>query len=271
MAREITGVDSAKQKIRTAAKHLKAIKRSIARYSASRPYKIRIVKIKGEKTIHVTILRRPPLEISILAGEMIYQMRSALDHLAFALIKCNATGIPLPAKWEERTEFPICIKIPTSGNPPVPHPLPAPQGTFSRTLPGISLAAFAFIEGLQPYYGKGATNHALRFLRELSNIDKHRHLNIVVGRIQRLHDIRFASGVRVSGYETLDSSVKIQEETGRSKSDRAVYVRNRFRTPVHFGESVLGDAASVPLAIVLQTMLEKIQTTILPAFCKFIK
>jgi len=47
-------------------------KRSIANYSARRPYRV-VTQANGEK--HFKILTAPPLEIAVLAGEMIYQIR----------------------------------------------------------------------------------------------------------------------------------------------------------------------------------------------------
>ena len=49
--------------------------------------------------------RVPPREIAILAGEMVYLMRSALDHLVFELVGLNASK--LPADWFKRCEFPF--------------------------------------------------------------------------------------------------------------------------------------------------------------------
>jgi hypothetical protein len=53
----------------------------------------------------------------------------------------------------ETLRVPLRTKIPTKGNPPTPWNLPLPYNFFEKTLPGISLGAFAFIERLQPYYG----------------------------------------------------------------------------------------------------------------------
>jgi hypothetical protein len=203
---------------------------------------------------------------------MVYQMRSALDHLAFDLVKSNATKVQLPAKWFKRCEFPLCLTIPTAGNPPVPYNLPAPYNIFSRTLPGISKQAFAFIERVQPYYGVGAVNNYMRFLAELSNIDKHRYLNVVRGRVRKTHTIRFASGLVSSGHQALDHGTELPLEVGWDESDRPVYMHSRFRAFVTFKErDVLGDATTLPMDYLLQSMLEQIQTVIIPAFDKFIK
>jgi hypothetical protein len=89
----VRGLHSAKAKLAWAVRHLKALKRSVARYSASRPYKIVVTKAKGKVTKKLLITEAPPVEISILAGEMVYQMRSALDHLAFDLVERNPSKL----------------------------------------------------------------------------------------------------------------------------------------------------------------------------------
>jgi hypothetical protein len=100
----ISGVKSAKLKLARAAKHLCAIKKCIAAYSASRPHKI-VKKANGKKKLNIP--NPPPREICILVGEMVYQMRSALDHLAFDLVKQNPNVATIDPRWFENCEFPL--------------------------------------------------------------------------------------------------------------------------------------------------------------------
>lgn len=256
------GIESAKAKLVRAKKHLKAIKRCIADYSASRPYKL--TKPKGKKTTKLTIPKSPPRQIAILAGEMVYQMRSALDHLVFDLVKQNASVAGGNSKWFENCEFPLRINLKPGQKPPLPH------DAFGG-LPGISKSAFAFIESVQPYYGNAAVNNALGYLGKLSNIDKHRHLNVVRGRVRKFQTIRYASGMRSRGFQAVDHGAEIPPETGRDESDRAVNVQRSFQAFVTFKErDVFGDATALPLDYLLQLILEQIQTIIVPAFEKMI-
>jgi hypothetical protein len=171
-----SGIKSAEVKLVRAAKHLRAIKRCITAYSTSKPHRI-ISKAKGKKRLNIP--KPPPREICILVGEMVYQMRSALDHLAFDLVKQNPSGKPLPHEWDKHTQFPLYLTIPTHGKPRVPHPLPAPYNIFTGQLPNISMKTFTFIESVQPYYRNNIVGNCLRFLVEISNIDKHRYLHII--------------------------------------------------------------------------------------------
>lgn len=129
------------------------------------------------------VLVEPPLRASLLVGECAYHMRSALDHLAHALVAAN-NGTPT-----HKTQFPICEK-------------PGPNLPFVAG--GVSRVARRAIDSFQPYRkGEDPASHPLAILRRVSNIDKHRYLVLgtVVfanGFIQLVEDT--ASGGRVVDY-----------------------------------------------------------------------
>jgi hypothetical protein len=99
MVRKLGSAKSAKRKPARATKHLKAIKICIAEYSGSRPYKITSGETDGKKTKHIRILKAPPDALG---------PRS----LAFGLVERNVKRAALPARWEERSQFPLAVKIP---------------------------------------------------------------------------------------------------------------------------------------------------------------
>jgi hypothetical protein len=260
----VAGLNSAKLKLARAARHLRAIKQCIAVYSASQPHKI-VAKARGKKKLNIP--KPPPRAICILAGEMVYQMRSALDHLAYNLVKINAQGIILPAGWAENCDFPLKLRLPknVSGTP-------LAYKYFSDRLPGISKPAFAFIESVQPYYRVGAVNNCLRFLAGLSNVDKHRHFNVFGTRVRKSESIRFASGLRSKSTMALDRGTNLYPIFGWNESDRAVDVHRRFRAFVNFEEEeILGEAVTLPAEYLLKLILDHINLKIVPAFEKFIK
>jgi len=233
-------------------------------YAASHPH--RITKTKGKKTKKLTIPKRPPREISILAGEVVYQMRSAIDHLVFDLIKRNPNIATIDPEWFEHCDFPLRVKLKPGQTPPLA------KGKFSNALPGISDRAFDFIERVQPYYGRGAINNALRYLAALSNIDKHRYLNIARGRVRVHRKVVFASGLRADGTAAMDHGAEIPSETGWNENDLPVKVHRSFRPFIAFKErEILGDATTLPVDYLLKLILEQIETVIVPAFEKFIK
>jgi hypothetical protein len=110
---------------------------------------------------------QPPIMLSIIAGEIAYHLRSSLDHLLWQLVILNKNR-PIPGK----SEFPIFWdreKYKTSG---------------VGKIKGVSGAAAARIEGLQPYHrGPDFKAHALMALHELEGTDKHQMLAVVVNTI----------------------------------------------------------------------------------------
>jgi hypothetical protein len=267
-----SGLKSAKVKLVRAEKQLRTIKKCLTIYARSKPHKI-IKKTKGKKKLNVP--KSPPTEISLLAGEMIYQMRSALDHLVFNIIKRNPNVSTIDPEWEEHCEFPIWTKPLKPG-----QKTPLSKAKFSRPLPGISDAAFAFIESVQPYYGTGEINNALRFLGHLSNIDKHRRLNLTIPRVRQHESVRYPSGLSGRGYSTLDRGAEIRATPPMrplrgpidAKPEKPVYVARHYRALVAFNErQYLGQATTLTVDYLLQIILNQIETVIVPAFEKFIQ
>lgn len=172
----ISGLDSASLKIVRASEHLQEIKKVVGSL-ASTPNSYELVEDgSGKEKIHFLI--QPPSQITILAGEIVYQLRSALDHLAFELVRLNFTGIPLPADWETRCCFPLWPKAPKK------RPV---YNCFDRVLPGISETAFAFIEHVQPYRSGSGPHNAMRLIAQLSNIDRHRYVNVTLPKASQCH------------------------------------------------------------------------------------
>jgi hypothetical protein len=99
------------------------------------------------------------LLIPILTGEIIYNLRSALDYLVFKLAQLDS-GVE-----QEGTQFPI---VDAQKDWP---------SNVGRLLKGVNNAHVVAIERLQPYNGCDWS----RRLRDLSNPDKHRHLIVTGG------------------------------------------------------------------------------------------
>ena len=247
-----TGLESANLKVVRAAEHLAAIRFHVASYAVSKPHEIITQpdgKQKGEFTVPV------PDTISVIAGEIIYQLRSALDHLVFDLVKLNPKGIPLHNAWFEQCDFPLLTKVPTEGKPPVPRQLPLPCNYWAKKLPGISTEAFTFIEQAQPFYNRKDDGKGLRYLAELSKIDKHRHLHVVAPRLS--YNQRITIGRPFSGVDDGTELVKVE-------GSHVAYVS--------FDEDALkGVGWSVPIEDILQTCLSALKLIVIPAFTEFLK
>jgi hypothetical protein len=259
MTLALTALESADLKLRRAAEHLQVIKQEIWQYCKRKPYKI-IEEPNGEKTLH--IIENVPENIAIVAGEVVYQLRSTLDYLTFDLVKLNRVGNPLPANWREKCCFPLFVKI--SQKTPVIY------NFFERQLPNISKSAFAFIESVQPYHGKGTAN-ALKLLANLSNVDKHRHFNVTLTKVAHDETVTTSQGGVISvRHGGLKHGSKI--ETRVPAQPYPVKDMKRSYIPyVTFDEPTVGDAATLEVEHVLQVCLEQIQTVIVPAFARLLK
>src|ERR1017187_354311 len=112
MASPISGVASAKLKLARIATQIDFINSIINKLARSKDAYV-IAKDSDGKEI-INFLVDAPTDVQIIAGEIIYQFRSALDHLAFDLVQSNPQRISLPTHWEERCQFPLLLDVPRS-------------------------------------------------------------------------------------------------------------------------------------------------------------
>ncbi len=267
----ITALDSANLKLIRVSEHIKAIKRYRRGYARRKPHKI-LTDAKGKETADIS--KAPPHDIAIIAGEALYQLRSTLDHLAFDLVKLNATRIQLPSNWQKRCEFPLLTCVPTKGNPPVPCKLPLPYNYFSNILPGITKTAFAFIESLQPY-NKGSasvirTPTILGWLANLSNIDKHRHLSVIETNLSHSEVLTTTHGTISVARSGLKHGAEIQPRV-RPQPYPTVNVKRRFTVYIAFKEPSIANGTMFSVQEVLQFCLQAIKKDIIPAFAQLLK
>ena len=93
-----------------------------------------------------------------MAGDIIQNLRSSLDHLAYGLVIASG-GKPTTS-----TMFPISEHVPAT---------PEEEASFGRKVKGMRKEAVDLIRSIKPYKGG---NDALWRLHRLNNIDKHRLL-----------------------------------------------------------------------------------------------
>jgi hypothetical protein len=116
----------------------------------------------GYTLFRAVIVEHPPLEKwGSMVGECVHALRSALDHLAFQLVRINR-----PAS--DYSEFPIC-KTRSHW-----------RETRPGKLPDVPARPLAEVQRLQPYKrGDQARLDPLWLIHALDIIDKHRRLNLV--------------------------------------------------------------------------------------------
>ncbi len=112
--------------------------------------------------LKLVVPETPPPDIwGVLTGEIVYNLRVALDYLVYALAEKDS-GQP-----KSGTQFPI---------EDTPDGFAGRQKTF---LNGVNAVHVVAIERLQPYKGCQWTG----VLKRLSNVDKHRHLVRLKGQL----------------------------------------------------------------------------------------
>jgi hypothetical protein len=95
-------------------------------------------------------------EISCVVGDCVHNLRSALDHVAFAIGSLRLTD-------EQLRDLYFTIR---------PTRAAFDKATLRNPLPGMGADWKTFLEGVQPF--QGAPYEALWALHELDKIDKHR-------------------------------------------------------------------------------------------------
>jgi hypothetical protein len=131
-----------------------------------------------EYVVWVTTKELGGADLAVETGGCLHNLRSGLDHLAYALA-VRHTGEPLPQEIAEASEFPIFGDEDRKGTPSMGAAL---FTNASRKIAGIHPDAQAVIERLQPYQlGSDFRSHQLWRLYDLARIDRHRllHLSVV--------------------------------------------------------------------------------------------
>jgi len=127
-------------------------------------------------TSRLKIVREPPLELSTIIGDIVNNTRSALDHLAWLLVRRAGND---PTEPGFRPQFPIFIKDPFD------RTLYSKTKTWryaldrwNRDTNGMALSDVAIIKRMQPYKrSETPGDDPLARLVDLSNWDKHRELH----------------------------------------------------------------------------------------------
>lgn len=141
-------------KIKRAKKHVHELRGVHNRFAESEPYDLIAEDDGVNLTQHVVIRAEPPIELSLILGDALHNMRSALDLVFCQLVEANNLIVACG------DSFPV-------------------HATRDRYEPGgkrqikarVSPEAFEIIDSLNPYRGG---NDALWTLHKLDIVDKHR-------------------------------------------------------------------------------------------------
>jgi hypothetical protein len=152
-------------KIERAKKHIIDLNAEIQGFLKSNPYEVAAKHDPktGDLIFYVTRVDQTPVAISIIAGEVIQHIRSALDHLAYQLFMVGTRGNSGPG-------FHVYFLIERNSK--------EFEARLPRKVEGMRQDAINAIRSIEPY--KGGKGHEFWVLNELNNIDKHR-LIVTIG------------------------------------------------------------------------------------------
>jgi hypothetical protein len=173
-----------KMKFARADEHLKALKNEVAAFLQSHPYEIITTNdISAGSLCARVIYRHSPSDLLLmLIGDVLHNLRSALDHLAWSLAGTHAN---------QRTEFPIFLdrtRFHAVNSQGIPD-----RGSGLEKVHGMPLPAQTAIESVQPYqkvHGLPEDREPLWLLHQLSIEDKHRTLNLVAAGVDARLEVR---------------------------------------------------------------------------------
>jgi hypothetical protein len=156
-------------KVERAKQHIVDLNLRLKDFLDSKPYVVGAQRDPQTRrpVYYLAAVREVPPVIRLLAGDIIQNLRSALDHLAFQLYMLGPGGVASGAG--SRTYFPIADDA-------AKYKMEAP-----RKVKGLRPDAIKAIDAIEPYKG-GTTDKSdtLWRLEKMNNIDKHRLL-IAVG------------------------------------------------------------------------------------------
>lgn len=165
-------LDTVNRKLARAREHRDALDAEIRAYVESGPYAV-TKHVNDERTrwsVSVALLREPDVgRWGVIFGDSIHNIRSALDHLFFALARHYDAGRSTPSarkKWK----FPIQADR------------AAFEGFRSKLGQIFPAEVWAAIEREQPYHGGNEDEirwNYLALLQRLDNADKHHEVHIL--------------------------------------------------------------------------------------------
>ncbi|MGA3166175.1 MAG: hypothetical protein ABSF14_08640 [Terriglobia bacterium] len=173
-----------------------------------------------------------PKDVSIIVGEVFYNLRAALDYLVYELARQDS-GIR-----QDATQF---IIEDVRSDPKEKSRGFEPRS--KRSLRGLNPRHIDQIESFQPYKGVAWT----KMLRDISNPDKHRELVVVRGSGSSTTVIRGSEGMMKSYSE------KVLPGVGENGSN--VYIDPRYEVDITFPDGRL-------LLETLQILKRKVAETI---------
>ncbi len=158
-------------KVQRAKEHAAALKQEVLAFLSTTPYQVgwRHDPTSRKLIYFVSSVKQTPERLPLIVGDVIQNLMSALDHLAFQLVSKDTMENP---------------PSPTQIYFPIADDLSAYDANKGRRLKGASPDTINSIDQIKPYRGG---NDLLWSLYKLNNIEKHRLLLTVGSQAAGIH------------------------------------------------------------------------------------
>lgn len=187
-------INGIRVKIQRAKRHIDDLHLALKRLDNSRPYHVQIRDDlhAGKRIYYLSNDPVIPNEIAAIAGDAIQNLRSALDHLAFALVLVGTKG-NIPIGTKTKIYFPIAENATKY------------MSVRAGQIQGAAETAKKRIDAIEPYGGgKGAI---LWKLHSLNLTDKHRLLLTIAGRFGTIDLGSHAKGLFMQNFPDVSSEL----------------------------------------------------------------
>jgi hypothetical protein len=152
------------EKLDRAADHISVLNNEIEEFRNAHPVTT-FAEFDGghDYVVKVRVPQTPDVRWGVILGDVIHNLRSALDHAVWELVQRNVRAgfrKTLSEAQESAIQYPICDT--------------RKQFSDARVMPFLTTRQIAFSRKYQPYLGKWPEATPLSQLAWLSNTDKHR-------------------------------------------------------------------------------------------------
>jgi hypothetical protein len=166
------------RKIDRAEKHLVDLKAEIDRYAKSHPYEVRRTsegKGKTKRWVHrVHFTRQPDPEVALIVADVVYNLRSALDHLMSAMVPSDESPIfPVyfQGVWNDPVETDDQERLKM-------------RSRWQSDTKRVPEQALAILKASQPPDGAGDDDaHFLTIINAIGNKDRHTKLPVLAHKL----------------------------------------------------------------------------------------
>jgi len=253
-----------------AEQHLEEVKAHMAAYAAKHPYgAVRARQPKGQRDIwlyRLKMLEQPDPMIAVIIGEILYDLRSALDHIAVSMA---------PNSRKSKAGYPVEVTDPFAKDADGAFIYDEERRrSFTSKIKGIPADAVAMIMHSQPYTREYSELETLALLNRLENADKHRELVTLGAGIMDIRTIvtapkaaiqQRADGFREDGAEV--AKFKFIESPPPPESEVQVDVRGTASVAIKVG----GLQGNLAMPQTLEILIGWMRDETIPEFTPYIR